>query len=250
MSANYTVNIAAFNGFAGAVALSVSGLPSGATASFSPASVTGSGSATLNVTTTANTPIGISTLTVTGMTGALSHTTTITLTLTSPPPPDFVLLATPISRTVNPGAGTSYTLTVGAQNGFAGTVSFTSSESPPNISASFSGAVTGSGSATMSISTLGTAAVGTYPLTIAGTSGNLTHTTSVTLSVSNTPPGQGAVSINFVGNAPSGMGSSETAGVVGKANWNNATGAASASPLSLLDETRAGTGATGVMDFR
>src|SRR5262249_27071334 len=51
-STTYTTNIGALNGFAGVVTLSASGLPTGATASFSPPTVTGTGSATLTLTTT------------------------------------------------------------------------------------------------------------------------------------------------------------------------------------------------------
>lgn len=42
-SVNYTVSTTAFLGFSGSIALSASGLPTGATASFSPATVTGAG---------------------------------------------------------------------------------------------------------------------------------------------------------------------------------------------------------------
>ena len=59
--------------------LSVSGLPTGATASFNPASVTTSGSSTLTVSTATTTPAGTYTLTITGTSGSLSHTATVTL---------------------------------------------------------------------------------------------------------------------------------------------------------------------------
>ena len=52
---SYTVTIGALNGFTGTVNLMIGGVPSNATASFSPATVTGSGSTTLDVLTTANT---------------------------------------------------------------------------------------------------------------------------------------------------------------------------------------------------
>src|SRR5690242_12601367 len=45
-TAKYTVTVSGANGFAGSVALSVSGLPTGATGSFSPASVTLSSAST------------------------------------------------------------------------------------------------------------------------------------------------------------------------------------------------------------
>ena len=47
-----------------------------------------------------------------------------------------------------------------------------------------------------------------------------------------------SVSIDFVGNGTS-MGAAEIAGVVPKANWNNATGATRSTPLALKDETGA-----------
>jgi len=61
----YTASVGALNGFGGTVTLSASGLPTGATASFQPATVTGAGSSTLTVTTAGSTPVGTSTLTPT-----------------------------------------------------------------------------------------------------------------------------------------------------------------------------------------
>jgi hypothetical protein len=52
-----------------------------------------------------------------------------------------------------------------------------------------------------------------------------------------------AISIDFVG-TDVGMGSTETAGVVAEANWNDASGAASSAPLALVDSTGAATTAT------
>ena len=70
----YTATVTALNGFAGSTGFSVSGLPTGATASFSPTTVTGkAGPSTMTVTTSANTPVGSSTLTITGTSGALVH---------------------------------------------------------------------------------------------------------------------------------------------------------------------------------
>jgi Immunoglobulin domain/Abnormal spindle-like microcephaly-assoc'd, ASPM-SPD-2-Hydin len=82
-STTYTVNVGAVNGFTGTVNLSASGLPSGATPSFSPTSVSGSGSSTLTVTTTGSTPTGNETLTITGTSGSLTHTATVTLVVTT-----------------------------------------------------------------------------------------------------------------------------------------------------------------------
>ena len=78
-TASYTVTIAPSNGFSGSVTLSVSGLPFGATAGFTPNPATTS--STLSV-QTAGGVRGSFTLTITGVSGALQHTTTATLTVT------------------------------------------------------------------------------------------------------------------------------------------------------------------------
>jgi parallel beta-helix repeat protein len=75
----YTATVSALNGFSGSVALTVSGLPTGAGGNFNPTSINGSGSSTLTITTAANTPVGTNTLTIQGTSGSLVHTTNVTL---------------------------------------------------------------------------------------------------------------------------------------------------------------------------
>jgi hypothetical protein len=75
----YTVTDTALNGFTGSASLSVSGLPAHATASFNPTAIAGSGSSMLTVVTNRKTPAGTSTLTITGTSGSLTHSTTVTL---------------------------------------------------------------------------------------------------------------------------------------------------------------------------
>jgi hypothetical protein len=77
----YTVSTLAQLGFSGTVSLSVSGLPAGATASFSSSAIGTPGSAILTVTTAATTPIGSSTLTITGTSEGLTHDVTAILTV-------------------------------------------------------------------------------------------------------------------------------------------------------------------------
>jgi hypothetical protein len=79
-STTYTATIAPLGGFSGTVGLAVSGLPAGATGTFSPTSITGgSGSSTLSVATAATTPTGRFTLTLTGTSGAIQRTATVVL---------------------------------------------------------------------------------------------------------------------------------------------------------------------------
>jgi PKD repeat protein len=77
----YTTTATPANGFSGQVTLSVSGLPSGTTASFSPNPVNASSpaSSTLFIQTSSSTPRGNYTLTITATSGSLTHTTTTQL---------------------------------------------------------------------------------------------------------------------------------------------------------------------------
>jgi hypothetical protein len=77
-----TISTAVTSGTAQSVSLSASGLPSGVTASFNPATVTAGASSTLTFTTTATTPPASATVTVTGTGASATHTTTVALTVT------------------------------------------------------------------------------------------------------------------------------------------------------------------------
>lgn len=81
-STTYTVTSTAIGGFSGNISLSTQGLPTGATASFSPTSITGSGSSTTTIQTGATTPVGSYPIVVTGSSGSLSHSPSTTLTVT------------------------------------------------------------------------------------------------------------------------------------------------------------------------
>jgi subtilisin family serine protease len=80
-SATYAVGVSVIGGSVGDVSLSVSGLPAGTTATFSPNPVGSPGSSTLSVKTTRSTPRGTYTLRVTGTSGSLVHQAMVTLTI-------------------------------------------------------------------------------------------------------------------------------------------------------------------------
>src|SRR6266851_3842667 len=173
---SYSASVTPSNGFSGNVTFSVSGLPSGATATFSPSSVTGSGSSTLSVNTSSSTPTGSYVLTITATNGSnLTHSTQVTLVVA-----DFSLSASPSTRTVSGNAKTTYTVTVTALGPFSATVTFSVSGLPARTGASFSPtSVAGAGNTTLTVSSRPKAATGTYPLTITATGGGVTHSTTV-----------------------------------------------------------------------
>ncbi len=86
---SYTITVTPINGFAAAVALSVAGAPSGVTTAITPPTITGSGSATLQVTASSSAALGGYTLTVSGVSGTLSHSASATLTLVSSQTPSL-----------------------------------------------------------------------------------------------------------------------------------------------------------------
>ena len=80
-SAVNTITATLVNGTPASLTFSASGLPTGATASFSPVSCSPNCSTTLTITTPASTPLGNSTITVTAIGGGTTKTTSFTLTI-------------------------------------------------------------------------------------------------------------------------------------------------------------------------
>ena len=210
-----TINVIGLNGFNGAVNLAVSGLPAGVTASFSPASTTGSSILTLTASTAAT--VGSATVTVTGISGSLLHTTTFTLTVL---PPDYSLSATQNTVSFGRGASGTSTIAVNGINGFSGAVNLTISGLPSSVTASFSPATTTS-SSILTLTAVSWASPGTWPLTITGTSGSLVHTTTVTLTIVPPPDFSFALSPTKF-NVPRGGSQSNLITVTGLNGFNSA----------------------------
>jgi trimeric autotransporter adhesin len=187
-SGGSSCTVASQNGFASAVSLDCTGLPAGATCAYSPNPVTppadGSVGSSLTVAVGSGVPVSTYSFEARGIGGGLTRTFNMTLNVTSPPTGDFSLSAAPPSQTVKKGLSTSYTVTVTPSGGFNGVVMFGVNGLPPNATATFNPpSVPGSGSSTMTVATKKSTPKGMFVLTINGTSGGLTHTTTVTLVV-------------------------------------------------------------------
>jgi hypothetical protein len=184
----YTATVGALNGFTGSVSLNVSGLPSGATGTFSPTSISTSGTSSLTITTTAATAPGTYTLTITGTSGLLTHTSTVSFVVNAGTGSDFTISATPVTETVRAGESAIYFVTVTPVNGFTGTVTFSIAK---GLSGTFSPAsvtLTGSGSATTMLTKPSSPSSGnsSFSVGIIGTSGSLSHQANVTMLTSTT----------------------------------------------------------------
>jgi hypothetical protein len=177
-STTYTATVTPVNGFTGTVAFSVTGLPSGATAAFNPASVTTSGSTTMSVSTTAATPRGTYTLKIRGASGPRARTINATLIVNG----DFSISASPTSRTITVGGVATYTVTITAFNGFTGTVNLTVSGAPSAATKTFNPtSVVNAGTSVLTVDTASTVSTGTRTMTIKGTGGGRVHSVNVTL---------------------------------------------------------------------
>ncbi len=106
---------------------------------------------------------------------------------TTPPGPNYSLSATPSSRTVAPGNGTSYTVMMTPSNGYGGTVSLTGvAGTPSGASADLTqcqNLASSTPSCTVNVSTSVSTSHGTSTLTFTGSDGTLIHTATATLVV-------------------------------------------------------------------
>ncbi|MFZ1131069.1 MAG: choice-of-anchor D domain-containing protein [Terriglobales bacterium] len=100
----------------------------------------------------------------------------------APGSPNFTLAPSPNSVTVTQGTSGSSTITVSPTNGFTGSVNLSASGLPSGVTAGFNPNPTTSTS-TLTLTASATAATGTASVTISGTSGSLTQTTAVSLTV-------------------------------------------------------------------
>ena len=170
-----TISVSPLNAFNGSVSLSASGLLSGVTAAFNPTSTTSSSTLTLMVSSTA--ALGTFSITITGTSGGLSHSTTVSLTVLG-----FAVSASPNSLSLARAGKVTSTISVTPQNGFTGTVSLSAAGLPRGVNASFNPSSTASIS-TLTLSATNKATIGTFSIQVRGTSGNLTHTATISLTV-------------------------------------------------------------------
>lgn len=172
------ISVTPLNGFAGTVAFSAGGLPAGTSASFSPGSSTSG--ATLSMVAGSAAAPGSYPITITGTVGGTGNsdpitvTTTVTLVIKPATTPGFTL--TPAASTLNlaQNFGGTDGITVTPAGGSGGAVSLSVAGAPAGVGTAFSGNLL------VVFPPLSTP-TGSYPLTITGTSGATTATTTINL---------------------------------------------------------------------
>jgi hypothetical protein len=199
---NSTITITSQNNFSSPTTLSVTGLPSGVTASFSTNPVTppanGNATSVLTFTVSSTATVGTSTVTVTGTSGSLIHSTTIALTITAASQPNFTISASPSSLSVAQGGNGNSTITITSQNNFSSPTTLSATGLPSGVTASFStNPVTppanGNATSVLTFTASSSATVGTSTVTVTGTSGSLVHSTNIALTITSSSGGQIAV---------------------------------------------------------
>ncbi len=201
-SGTSTITVTSLNGFNAATTLSASGLPSGVTATFSTNPVTppanGSASSTLTLDRFIDGDDGHRYGDHHWHAGSTTHATTIALTVNTAAQPNFTIGASPSSVTIaQAGNGTS-TVTITSQNSFSSATTLSATGLPSGVTAAFStNPVTppanGSATSTLTLTASATATTGTATVTVTGTSGSLTHSTTISLTVNSSVGLQTAV---------------------------------------------------------
>jgi len=187
-SATSTISTSVSNGFNSSIALSISGLPTGVTAGFSPATIAapGSGSSTLTFTASSTATTGTFNTTVTATGGGITHTTVIPVTVNAATAPNFAVSASPTSLSVAAGSSGTSTISTTVSGGFNSAVSLSATGLPTGVTAAFSPTsipAPGSGSSTLTFTAASTAAAGTSTITINASGGGVSHSTTVSLTI-------------------------------------------------------------------
>jgi uncharacterized protein (TIGR03437 family) len=180
-SATMVVTVNAFGGFTKTVALTVSDLPNGVAASFSPPSTASKSTLTLAVpgSVLAGSYVG----TITAVSGLLTQTIAVSLVVVAP---DFEISTSPTIINATPGASAESAIAITSVGTFRQPVALSVTGAPQGVMASFNPRSTAN-SSTLTVSVASQAVPGVYTLQLAGISGALNHVSTVNLVVRASP---------------------------------------------------------------
>lgn len=208
------IDIQRMGGFAEAINLSLAGAPAGVTAGFSGTPVGAQypvlpSQATLLLNVSASTPVGSHLLTVNA--AAASRVRSASFILSIQAVGDFSLSLAPGTLNTASGTGTAGPVAIALTRapGFSSAVSFSLEGAPAGCTGSFTPASTIGSTSSLGL-TLAGVAPGTYPMTVRGSAGSISHAATLLLTV--TIPPQDFTLPSLSVQAPAG--GSGTAGVI------------------------------------
>jgi hypothetical protein len=184
-TADYLPQVYSVDGYSTTLQLQCQGLPAGATCQFGntslPLPAGGVAQTSLTVATTASLAPGSYAFTVVASDSSTSSQLTATLNVG-----DFTISISPATIVTNPSNFANFTLTVGAVNGFQGTINFGDSGLPAGATITN---LPSFGTVSTYDLTIQTQSVpnGNYQFTITGTAGSISHSASATLQVQAPP---------------------------------------------------------------
>jgi hypothetical protein len=178
--------------FTGDVVLTAEGLPTGVTATFTPATLgSGATSSSLSLAVSGTAAVaGPATITIRARgTGVTDATATVALTITASVGGAVTITATPATASITAGQQASTVVRIARAGGFTGGVNFTATGAPTGMTTTFSSANPFTGdSLNLSISTLTSVTPGPYTLTVRANASGLTEaTTTYTVTVAAPP---------------------------------------------------------------
>ena len=197
-SVSYTVTVKSFGAFNSPVTLSVTGVPPGATYSFTPPApqppAGGTATSTFTVNVALTTPVGSYPLNITGTDPSSPPIVKFVLVILNVTIAlaDFTVSVAPSSLTINQTESKTAIVTVSSIGLFNQNVTLNVTGLPADVTVTFTPPAPkppagGSANSIMRINVGANAANNTYPLTIVGTNGTLTRTAPFTLTIVKKP---------------------------------------------------------------
>jgi subtilase family serine protease len=108
--------------------------------------------------------------------------------LAAPPPPGFSIYASPRPLTAEQGSSAQSVITTTVVSGFDSAIALTATGQPTGVTISFNpNSITGAGAATMTMAVASSTPIGTYGITVNGSSASTVQTTTVWLNVESPP---------------------------------------------------------------
>lgn len=203
-AAQYTVTVTPLAGFTGAVNLSATGLPSGVTAGFNPASISitdsTSKTSTLTLTTTGATPFGNQAVNINAQSGPTMHSATVMLNVISPTSADLSVTKTASPNPGQVGVNLSYRVTA-TNNGPAAATNVSVTDTLPVgvalvSTASTQGACGGTGPVNCTVGSLPVGSIAIITIVVAPSApGQIVNTATVSASESDFDSSNNSASI-------------------------------------------------------